>query len=286
MALGRDGGRGLGADSQAEGQRPRGRCLAKPGGLITLGPRPWGVRQACERGGPQQPAVPRVRDKPGRTRPEPPRRWQGQRVRRRVAVAEAEGRHDMAARRWLGVPSRPVAQQAAAAYAAAHPKEAERVTEHWQRVAARWGAWAADAAAAMAADDGRGQGRRGRQPPPWRSPPRRARREEVTPRQQRTPRGRPPKAAGPQATLRSRLRSGGEAQVPSADTPGGSGLATTVGVERCTEAELLQAYQEQQTTGAPGVRWLQNPAAISPVWLEQPQRMAALARRTVVGWLG
>jgi len=74
--------------------------------------------------------------------------------------------------------------------------------------------------------------------------------------------------------------------VPSADTPGGSGLATTVGVERCTEAELLQAYQEQQTTGAPGGRWLHNPAALSPVWLEQPQRMAALARRTVVGWLG
>jgi len=34
---------------------------------------------------------------------------------------------------------------------------------------------------------------------------------------------------------------------------------------------------------APGVRWIKNPAAISPVWLEQPARIAALAMLTVVG---
>ena len=36
---------------------------------------------------------------------------------------------------------------------------------------------------------------------------------------------------------------------------------------------------------APGVRWIKNPAAISPVWLEQPARIAALAMLTVVGLL-
>ena len=35
----------------------------------------------------------------------------------------------------------------------------------------------------------------------------------------------------------------------------------------------------------PGVRWIKNPAAISPVWLAKPERMAALAMRTVRGWL-
>ena len=32
-------------------------------------------------------------------------------------------------------------------------------------------------------------------------------------------------------------------------------------------------------------RWLKNPAAISPVWLEKPERIAALAMLTVLGWL-
>ena len=48
---------------------------------------------------------------------------------------------------------------------------------------------------------------------------------------------------------------------------------------------MLHAYQEQHTTVEPGVRWIKNPAAISPVWLEKPARMAALAMLTVVGLL-
>jgi transposase len=48
---------------------------------------------------------------------------------------------------------------------------------------------------------------------------------------------------------------------------------------------MLQAYQEQHITVEPGFRWLKNPAAISPVWLEKPERIAALALRTVVGLL-
>jgi hypothetical protein len=62
-------------------------------------------------------------------------------------------------------------------------------------------------------------------------------------------------------------------------------LATTVGAEVCTDAELLQAYQEQHTTVEPGFRWIKNPAAISPVWLEKPEQIAALAMLTVVGLL-
>jgi transposase len=48
---------------------------------------------------------------------------------------------------------------------------------------------------------------------------------------------------------------------------------------------LLQAYQEQHITVEPGFRWIKNPAAISPVWLEKPARIAALAMLTVVGLL-
>ena len=62
-------------------------------------------------------------------------------------------------------------------------------------------------------------------------------------------------------------------------------LATTVSAAACTDAEVLQAYQEQHTTVEPGFRWIKHPAAISPVWLEKPARIAALAMLTVVGLL-
>ena len=60
-------------------------------------------------------------------------------------------------------------------------------------------------------------------------------------------------------------------------------LATTVRAETCTDADILQAYQEQNTTVEPGFRWIKNPAAIAPVWLEKPERIAALAMLTVLG---
>ena len=62
-------------------------------------------------------------------------------------------------------------------------------------------------------------------------------------------------------------------------------LATTVGAEVCSDADILQAYQEQNTTVESGFRWIKNPAAISPVWLEKPERIAALAMLTVVSLL-
>jgi hypothetical protein len=62
-------------------------------------------------------------------------------------------------------------------------------------------------------------------------------------------------------------------------------LATTVGAEGCADAEILEAYQEQHTTVEPGFWWIKHPAAIAPVWLEKPERIAALAMLTVVGLL-
>ena len=72
---------------------------------------------------------------------------------------------------------------------------------------------------------------------------------------------------------------------PSEDAHGWTTLATTRRPEECTDTERLQAYQEQHSTVEPGFRWIKNPAAISPVWLEKPARIAALARLTVVGFL-
>ena len=283
LALGLDGVRGIVADSKAYCQRTLGLCLEKHIGLLTLVPRTCAVRQEVEAWGQQHGPLPLLLEKPGRTRQEPPRRWHGQSIIRRVAVEYADGRQDVAALRFLVVHSSQLAHQAAEAYAAAQAKEAARVAEHIQRVEARW--FACEAEAAIAEYEGRGQGRRGRKPQPWRYHALRYRVEAVTLRQKRTQRGRPPKTELPQDTVRYRLRIGVEAHMPSADTQGWTVLATTVGAESCTDAELLQAYQEQYTTVEPGFRWIKNPAAISPVWLEKPERIAALAMLTVVGLL-
>ena len=90
---------------------------------------------------------------------------------------------------------------------------------------------------------------------------------------------------GTQVEVRYRLVVHPEALVPSEDAHGWTVLATTVRPEGCTDAEMLQAYQEQHITVEPGFRWIKNPAAISPVWLEKPERIAALAMLTVVGLL-
>ena len=202
-----------------------------------------------------------------------------------MPVEDADGRLDVAERRFLGVPSSQLAPQAAVAYAAAPAKEAERVPEHVQPVEARWFACAADAEAAMAEYEGRGQGRRGRQPRPWRYHGLPYQVEAVRVPQKRTRRGRPPKAEAPQVEVRYRRVVPPEALVPSEDARGWPVLATTMQPEVCTDTEMLQAYQEQHITVAPGFRWIKHPAAISPVWLEKPARIAALALLTVVGLL-
>jgi transposase len=76
-----------------------------------------------------------------------------------------------------------------------------------------------------------------------------------------------------------------EALSPPEENNGWTVLATTVPPEEGTATEILQAYQNQTTTVEPGFRWIKNPAAITPVWLEKPERIAALAMLTVVGLL-
>jgi transposase len=168
LALGLDGVRGIVADSKAYCKRTLGLCLERGVGLITLVPRTCAVRQEVETWGQQHGALPLLLEKPGRTRQEPPRRWHGQSVVRRVPVEYADGRLDVAEIRFLVVHSSQLAHQAAVAYAAAQAKEAERVAEHVRHVEARWFACVADAEAAIAEYEGRGQGRRGRKPRPWR----------------------------------------------------------------------------------------------------------------------
>ena len=169
------------------------------------------------------------------------------------------------------------------ASATAQAQEAARVADPSARVAARWFAWAAEAEAAIAEDAGRGQGRRGRTPRPWCYPALHDRVAAVSVPTKRSRRGRPPQATAPQVETRDRLRVPPEALMPSADAYGWTGLATTVGPETWTDAELLQAYQEHHSTVAPGCRGITPPAAIRPVGLETLERMAALAMRTVVG---
>jgi Domain of unknown function (DUF4277) len=275
VALGLDGVRGIVADRKADCQRPLGLCLEKRVGLITLVPRPCAVRQALETWGQPQGAFPLLLEKPGRTWQAPPRRWHGHSVTRPVEVAYADGRCAVEEIRFLVVHSRPLAQQATVAYTAAQVKEAARIAEHRQRVAARWCACAADAEAAISDYAGRGQGRRGRTPRLWRSHALHSRVDAVHAPAKRTRRGRPPQTEALQVEVRYRLRVHAETLVPSEDVHGWTVLATTVPPEGCTDAEVRQAYQEQHITVEPGCRWIKTPAAISPVWREQPARIAA-----------
>jgi transposase len=285
LALGLDGVRGIVADSKAYCKRTLGLCLEKRVGLITLVPRTCAVRQELEAWGQQHGPLPLLLEKPGRTRQERMRSWHGQSVVRQVEVEYADARLAVEELRFLVVHSSQLAQQAAAAYTAAQAKEAERVAEHSQRVEARCFACAADAEAAISDYEGQGQGRRGRKPRLWRYHALHYHVEAVSAPKKRTRRGRPPKAEAPQVEVRYRLVVHPEALAPSEGAHGWTVLATTVRPELCTDAELLQAYQEQHITVEPGFRWIKNPAAISPVWLEKPERVAALAMLTVVGLL-
>jgi hypothetical protein len=47
----------------------------------------------------------------------------------------------------------------------------------------------------------------------------------------------------------------------------------------------IKFYKDKNTTVEPGFRWIKHPAAIAPVWLEKPERIAALGMLTVLGLL-
>jgi hypothetical protein len=72
--------------SKAYSRRTLGLCLEQGIGLVTLVPRTCSVRQELEAWGQQQPPLPLLVEKPGRTKLEVPRRWHGQSVMRQVEV--------------------------------------------------------------------------------------------------------------------------------------------------------------------------------------------------------
>jgi hypothetical protein len=252
---------------------------------VTLVPRTCAVRQALEAWGRPHPALPILVEKPGRPQNEKPRRWHGQSVRRQVEVEYSEGRVVQEELRFVVVQSSQLAQQHTQTSASGQAKEAEAMADQVTRVEARSFACRADAEAAMAEYAGRGQGRWGRRPRPWRYHAVRYRLVSATRRPRRARRGRPAKTDPPPMEACYRLVVEVESLgIPEEDN-GWTVLATTVRAEPCSEREMLQAYQDQNTTVEPGFRWSKNPAAIAPVWLEKPERIAALARLTVVGVL-
>jgi transposase len=285
LALGLEGGRGIVADSKAYSRRTLGVCLEQKVALITLVPRTCAVRQALEAWGQQQAALPLLLEKPGRTKDEAPRRWHGQRVSRQVEVEYSDGRVALETLRFVVVHSSQLAQQQTQADTAAQEKKAGAVAEHVPRVQARWFACAADAEAAIAEYEPRGPGRRGRRPQSWRYHAVRYRVVADTRRRRRVRRGRPAKTEPPPMESGYRLVVEVEALANAEEDNGWTVLATPVDAEVCPDADILQAYQDQKTTVEPGFRWLKNPAAIAPVWLEKPERIAALAMLTVLGLL-
>ena len=285
LALGLEGVRGIVADSKAYSRRTLGLCLEQKIDLVTLVPRTCTVRQELEAWGQQQPTLPLLVEKPGRTKAEAPRRWHGQSVMRQVEVEYNEGRVAQEEVRFVVVHSSQLAQQQAQAYAAAQAKEAEAVADHVRQVHARWFACGPDAEAAIAEYEGRGQGHRGRRLRPWRYHMLRYGIVAETRRTRRARRGRPAKTDPAPTESGYRLVVEVEGLRNPEEDNGWTVLATTVPLEEGTDAEILQAYQDQNTTVEPGFRWIKNPAAIAPVWLEKPERIAALAMLTVVGLL-
>jgi transposase len=285
LALGLQGVHGIVADSKAYSRRTLGLCREKGLGLVTLVPRTCTVRQELEAWGAQQPALPLLVEKPGRTQDEACRQWHGQSVLRSVEVEHSDGRVAQEDLRLLVVHSSQLAQQHTQTYASAQAKEAEALTDHIQRVHARWFACEADAAAAIAEYEHHEPGRRGRRPYPWRYHAVRYRVVADTRRTRRARRGRPAKTAPPPLEAGYRLIVDVEELAHPEEATGWMVLATTVPAEVCSDTDILQAYQDQNTTVEPGFRWIKNPAAIAPVWLEKPERIAALAMLTVLGLL-
>jgi transposase len=283
VALGLEGVRGIVADSKAYSRRTLGVCLEQKVDLITVVPRTCAVRQALEAWGRQQPALPLLLEKSGRTQAEAPRRWHGQSVLRQVEVEYSDGRVAQEELRFVVVHSSQLAQQQTQTYAAAQVKEAAAVADHARHVQARWFACLPDAEAAIAEYEG--QGHRGRRPHLWRYHAVRYHSVAATRRTRRARRGRPTKMDPPPMESGYRLVVEVEALANAEADNGWTVLATTVDAEVCPDADILQAYQDQNTTVESGFRWIKNPAAIAPVWLEKPERIAALAMLTVLGLL-
>src|SRR5262245_20866529 len=254
LALGLEGVHGIVADSKAYSRRTLGLCLERQIGLVTLVPRTCAVRQELETWGRQQPALPLLVEKPGRTKDEAPRFWHGQSMLRHVEVEYSDGRVALEALRFVIVHSSQLAQQQTQSYASAQAKEAAALADHVTRVHAQWFACLPDAEAAIAEYEGRGQGRRGRHPRPWRYHAVRYHIVADTRFTRRTRRGRPAKADPLPLEAGYRLVVDVAGLANPEEDNGWTVLATTVSAEACPDAGVLQAYQEQHTTVEPGFR--------------------------------
>jgi transposase len=285
LELGLEGVLGIVADSKAYSQRTLGLCFEKQIGLVTLVPRTCSIRQDLETWGQQHAPLPLLIEKPGRTKGEPSRCWRGLSVTRAVPVEYSDGRVAQETVRFVVVHSSQLAQQHAQVYATAQRQEADTIAAHRRRLQAHSFACVADAETACTAEQSGAQGQRGRPPQRWRYHTLRYRIEAFQQRRKRAQRGRPPQGALPHEETRYRLVVEVEACAMAPAEQGWLVLATTVDAEGASDTQILRAYQEQQSTVEPGFRWIKNPAAITPVWLEKPERIAALAMLTVIGLL-
>jgi transposase len=285
LALGLGSVKGIVADSKAYSQRTLGLCLEQQVGLVTLVPRTCAIRQELEAWGQRQTSLPLLVDKPGKCRQDAPRRWYGRSVDREVEVEYSDGHVALAPVRFVVVYSTQLAQQHAQAYSTAQGKEAGELAQHIAAVEARRFACEADAEAAVAEYEGRCHGRRGRRPCRWRSHRVRYAVQSEWRVAKRSRRGRPAKGAAVPQERCYRLVMETAPLEPPVNSYGWVVLATTVSPGTSSDAEIVRAYRDQTTTVEPGFRWIKNPAAISPVWLEKPKRIAALAMLTVVGLL-
>ena len=126
------------------------------------------MRQGLEAWGQQPSTLPLVGEQLGRTKAEALRRWHGHSVMRQVEVEYSDGRGALEALRFVVVHARQLAQQQTLASTAAQAQEAEAVMAHAKPGQAQWFACEAEATAAIAEYEGRGQGRRGCRPHSWR----------------------------------------------------------------------------------------------------------------------
>ena len=285
VALHLDGLQGLVADSKAYTQRTLGLCLETGMGLVTWVPRTCGIRQAVEAWGQQQASLPLLLERPAKRQGDGPRRWYGRSVIREVEIEDQAGHVTLAPLRFIALYSTQLAQNHERAHLQAQAREAQALAAHIAQVQSRPFACEADAQGAIAEYEGRVPGRCGRAATPWRYHDLHYHVQAHAQRQKRSRRGRPCKGEASQEEMVYQLRVETKALAPALETCGWLVLATTIDEQRCGDAEIVQAYRDQTATVERGFRWIKNPAAISPVWLEKPKRIAALAMLTVVGLL-
>lgn len=276
---------GIVADSKAYTQRTLGLCLETGMGLVTLVPRTCAIRQEVERWGQQQVSLPLLLDKPGKRLSDAPRRWYGRSVTRQVEVEDRDGQVSRAPMRFVAVYSTQLAQRHAEAHEHKQKQEAQTLATHISQVKRRQFACHADAQGAIAEYEGRQRGQRGRTMTHWRYHKVRYEVASRFQRQKRAQRGRPRKDEETQEVLVYSLNVTSQVLAAPVATFGWLVLATTIEESACSDAEIVAAYRDQTTTVERGFRWIKNPAAIHPVWLEKRERIAALAMLTVVGLL-